>query len=304
MNPNFSVLNAFSIDLEEWFHICGVSTQYDDPSTWNKAPVHVVKDTEAILKVLDEVGVKATFLVVGWIAERYPDLIKRLSDAGHEIGCHGYFHKLIYTLTPGEFREDLVRCLEILRELSGQPVNVFRAPGFSMRSECFWVYPILKEEGINTDISIVPAVRDHGGIEGFMRDPFLLHTDKGELKIFPVSVMNVVGKTVPFSGGGYLRLFPLSFIKYGFRQNNGQGRPCMVYIHPREINTKQPRLRLPPIKYVKYYVGINSVENKLRLLLKTYRFAGVSETLEKISFFPNYRLINGEIHKELLSGEM
>lgn len=298
INRDFNVLNAFCIDLEEWFHICGVSTQYEDLSTWNKAPAHVVKDTEVIMRLLDEAGVKATFLAVGWIAERYPSLIKRLSDAGHEIGCHSYSHRLIYTLTPEEFKEDLVRSLGILREISGQSVNVFRAPGFSMKPESFWAYPILKEEGITVDVSVVPAVRDHGGIKGFMLDPFLLYTDKGELKIFPVSVLSIAGKTIPFSGGGYLRLFPLFIIKYGFRQNNSQGRPCMAYIHPREINTGQPRLKLPVKKYFKYYIGINSVESKLRILLKIYRFSSISETLANISSFPEYRLINGEIRKE------
>ena len=292
------IVNAFCVDLEEWFHICGISTPYDDPATWDEAPAHVVKDTEVIMRLLDEVGAKATFLTVGWIAERYPSLIKRLSDEGHEIGCHGYYHQLLYTLTPEEFTEDLTRSLDTLRQITGQSVSVFRAPGFSMKRECFWAHPILVENGIQIDISVVPAARDHGGIDGFTRDPLMLHTASGQIILFPVSVLKVFNKTVPFSGGGYLRLFPPAVVRYGFRQNHRQGRPCMVYIHPREINPGQPRLRLPLKKYLKYYVGINSTKEKLRSLLRRFNFATVTETLSSIDKFPEYEITDGEIRSK------
>jgi len=249
------------------------------------------------MRLLDEVGVKGTFLSVGWIGEKYPDLIRRLSNAGHEIGCHSYWHRLVYMLTPDEFRKDLEACLQILRELSQQPVTVFRAPGFSMKSECFWAYPILRENGIEIDVSIVPATRDHGGIDGFPRDPFQLRTSSGQIKVFPVSVWNVAGKTVPFSGGGYLRLFPLSLIKLGFSQNMRDGRPCMTYIHPREVNINQPRLKLPLKKYIKYYVGISTVVDKLRALLCTYRFTTVSDVLSNCEQLPQYYLDGDQIRE-------
>lgn len=291
--------NAFCVDLEEWFHICGVDTPLSDPNTWQGAPAHVVQDTEVILDLLEEVGAKGTFLTVGWIADQYPELIKKISKAGHEIGCHTYFHRLLYTLTPDEFRSDLVRCLEVLRRVSGQPVRVFRAPGFSMKKECYWAYPILRENGIEVDVSIVPARRDHGGIDGFVRDPFNLRTEFGDIVVYPVSVLNFAQKTIPFSGGGYLRLFPLSLVRYGFRQNMRAGRPCMLYIHPREVNVNQPRLQLPKIKYFKYYVGVNSVQDKLRSLLHTYHFTTVSEVLEEYSPTRQCYLIGEEIRESL-----
>ncbi len=241
-------LNAFCIDLEEWFHVCEVSTPYDNPTSWDKAPSQVVHDTEVIMRLLDEAKARATFLTVGWVAERHPSLIKRLADAGHEIGCHSFFHRLVYTLTPEEFDRDIQRAVKSLREVSGQPVNAFRAPGFSMKPECFWAYPILRKHGITVDVSVVPATRDHGGIDGFSRDAFVLHTPEGSMKVFPVSVMTAFGKRVPFSGGGYLRLFNLPIIRYGFRQNHRAGRPVMTYIHPREINPRQPKLQLPALK--------------------------------------------------------
>ncbi len=227
-------LNAFCVDLEEWFHICGVDTAYSDTASWESAPAHVVADTEQLMRLLDETGSRGTFLTVGWVAQRYPDLIRRLVDAGHEIGCHSYWHRLVFSLTPEQFDEDIGKCLALLRDISGQPVNAFRAPGFSITRDCFWAYPILRRHGITVDVSIVPARRDHGGVDGFTRDPFVLGTEAGDVHCFPVSVMTVAGRTVPFSGGGYLRLLPLSVVKAGYRQNHRQGRPGMSYIHPRK----------------------------------------------------------------------
>jgi polysaccharide deacetylase family protein (PEP-CTERM system associated) len=288
-------LNAFCVDLEEWFHVCGVQTPYSDPGTWDTAPSHVVKDTEVLMRLLDETGARATFMTVGWVAERHPELIRRLADAGHEIGCHSYFHRLVYTLEPDEFARDVARSAKILRDISGQAVRVFRAPGFSMKRECFWAYPILLANGIDTDTSIVPARRDHGGVEGFTRDPFLLRTEAGSCRCFPVSVMSIAGMTVPFSGGGYLRLLPQALIHAGYRQNHRAGRPGMCYIHPREINPTQPRLPLPRLKYFKYYVNLRATEEKLRRSLRAFRFATVSEVLDSVRAWPEYRLVDGDI---------
>ena len=288
-------LNAFCVDLEEWFHICAADTPYNDPDTWDDAPAHVVKDTETLMRLLDETGARGTFLTVGWVADKYPDLIKRLADAGHEIGCHSYYHRVVYEMTPEAFEEDIARCLATLRQISGQPVTAFRAPGFSITREAFWAYPILRRHGITVDVSIVPAVRDHGGVSGFTRDPFLLHTPEGDINCFPVSVMSIGGKAVPFSGGGYLRLFPMSLIKAGYSQNHRAGRPGMSYIHPREINPDQPRLKLPPKKSFKYYVGIRTAEEKLRRCLRAYRFTTIAEVVKSVTRWPEYEWIDGDI---------
>lgn len=293
--PSQQPLNAFCVDLEEWFHVCGVTTPYSDPATWAGAPTHVVADTEVLMRLLDETGARGTFMTVGWVAERYPQLIRRLVDAGHEIGCHSYFHRLVYTLSPAEFADDIARCVRVLREASGQPVRVFRAPGFSMKRECFWAYPILLDNGIDVDASIVPARRDHGGVAGFTRDPFLLRIPGGQVHCLPVSVMDIAGKTVPFSGGGYLRLFPQALIHAGYRQNHRAGRPAMCYIHPREINPEQPRLPLPRLKYFKYYVNLRSTEDKLRRCLRAFRFTTVSEVLASVRHWPEYELVQGDI---------
>lgn len=292
---NGTPLSAFCVDLEEWFHVCGVETRFSNPDAWADAPSHVVQDTEALMRLLDSAGARGTFLSVGWVARQHPDLIRRLVRAGHEIGCHGYWHRLVFSQSPDEFETDLARCLDILRDLSGQPVSVYRAPGFSMKRECFWAYPILRRHGIDVDVSIVPCRRDHGGIEGFVRDPFLLDTGEGAIRCFPVSVMSLAGRVVPFSGGGYLRLFPLWLIKAGFRQNFRAGRPAMSYIHPREINPDQPRLDLPVLKRIKYYINLASTERKLRALLQAFRFDTVSEVISHVTHWPRYELAGQDI---------
>lgn len=309
-------LNAFCVDLEEWWHICAADTPYNDPATWDSAPPFVVKDTETLMRLLDEAGAKGTFLTVGWVAEKYPSLIKRLADAGHEIGCHTYYHRVVYEQTPEEFDADIGRCLKVLREISGQGVTAFRAPGFSMKREAFaYAYPILRKHGIEVDVSIVPAARDHGGVEGFTRDPFILHlppppttgplapllTPQSSLltptsmRCWPVSVMDFLGRTVPFSGGGYLRLFPMSLVKAGYRQNHAAGRPGMAYIHPREIDPDQPRLKLPWKKYFKYYVGIKGCEGKLRQTLRAFKFTTIADVLSRVQKWPEYELRDGDI---------
>jgi polysaccharide deacetylase family protein (PEP-CTERM system associated) len=281
-------LNAFCVDLEEWFHSFGFRSPYADPRTWDDAPSCVVADTENLMRLLDEAGARGTFLTVGWIGRKHPDLIRRLAREGHEVGCHSFWHRLVFTLSPEEFERDLGECVGLLRELTGQPVDTYRAPGFSVTADALWCYPILRRHGITTDISVVPARRDHGGIADFPRDPFVLATSAGDVTCFPVSVMTILGRRVPFSGGGYLRLFPLSLMRAGFRENHAAGRPGMSYIHPREINPEQPRLPRPPLwdvkesaKYMKYYVNMRSTRPKLAALLREYRFGTVREVLER-----------------------
>ena len=296
-------LNAFCVDLEEWFHAFGgIAGRYADPRTWDDAAPCVVKDTETIMRMLDKAGTRGTFLTVGWVAKKYPDLIRSLAREGHEVGCHSYWHRLVYELTPEEFEKDLVECLDVLRDVSGQPVDTYRAPGFSVKAEALWCYPIMRRHGITTDISVVPAKRDHGGISAFPRDPFLLETAEGDVRCFPVSVMTVAGRRIPFSGGGYLRLFPLTLVEHGFRQNHAQGRPGMLYIHPREINPDQPRFTKPPlhkvaayVKYLKYYVNLASTLPKLDSLLSSFRFTTVREVLANQKHLSRRTILTDEL---------
>lgn len=283
------ILNAFCVDLEEWFHLFGSVGPYADPKRWNDAPSTVVHDTEILMRMLDKAGVRGTFLTVGWVAERNPDLIRRLAREGHEIGCHTYWHRLVYEMGPEEFEIDLARSLAVLRDLSDQPVDTFRAPAFSIRATETWAFEILVRHGITTDLSIVPAQGDHGGMAGASRDHGIVATPAGDLRCLVNPVMDFCGKTLPFAGGGYLRLYPQWLIDYGFDQNHAAGRACVTYIHPREVNPDHPRVPKPPLtrpkerlKYHKYYVNLRTTKRKLEHLLRCYRFGTSSEAATAI----------------------
>jgi polysaccharide deacetylase family protein (PEP-CTERM system associated) len=286
-------LNAFCVDLEDWFHSFGIRSPYEDPRTWDDAPSCVVADTETLMRMLDDAHVRGTFLTVGWVAERYPDLIRRLTREGHEIGCHTHLHRLVFNLTPEEFERDIVRSLSVLRDVSGQPVDTFRAPGFSIRETEMWAFPILRRHGITVDLSIVPARRDHGGMSSFTRDPCIIRTSEGDIRCIPNPVMTLLGRRVPFAGGGYLRLFPRSLLAAGVSENHAANRSCVTYIHPRETNVSQPRLPRPPlwrtlerIKYEKYYINLHTTAAKLRFLLARFRFGPVNALLPDIVHWP------------------
>ena len=274
-----AMLNAFCVDTEEWFHVCAVETPYADPATWNAAPSRVEHDTDVILQLLADAGAKGTFPTLGWVAERHPRLVRRIADQGHEVGCHGYHHHLVYEQTPQAFRAEIDRAKKLLEDVSGQQVVTFRAPGFSITREAFWAYPILADLGFRYDTSIVPAARTHGGVRDFSRDACTLATENGTLTLYPVSVMRFAGRTIPFSGGGYLRLFPDALLDAGFVQNHREGRPVMAYIHPREIDTEQPRMDMPWLRGFQYYVGLADCERKLRRMLARYAFGTVPAVL-------------------------
>lgn len=272
-------LNAFCVDTEEWFHVCAVDTPYMDPASWDAAPARVERGVDVMLGLLHEAGAKGTFPTLGWLAKKYPAMVRRIADQGHEVGCHGYYHRLVYEQTPADFRAEIDTARKLLQDVSGQAVTTFRAPGFSIVRSCFWAYPILAELGFTVDTSIVPATRDHGGVAGLGRDPFVLSTESGPITVFPVSVMSVLGRMVQFSGGGYLRLYPSAFVDMGFKQNHQAGRPVMTYIHPREVDPGQPRMPMPLAKSFKYYVGLGTCEAKLRRMLARYRFGTVPAVL-------------------------
>ena len=275
-----TIPNAFCVDLEEWFHIYDPRSPFEDVGSWDAARPMVVVDTDRLLRLLDACDVRGTFLIVGWVAKRYPDLVRRIVDQGHEVGCHSHLHRLVHTMSPDQFESDLCTALEILRDLSGQPVDIYRAPGFSITERCLpWAFDRLVRHGVRIDVSIVPGTCMYGGICTSPRDIHRVPVDGNCLIAFPVSVLQILGRSLQFSGGGYLRLFPKSLLRRGFDQNHRAGRPVMTYIHPRDINPNQPRLPLSPIGRVRYYTGLKSCYEKLNWMLHQYRFMTVSEVV-------------------------
>jgi polysaccharide deacetylase family protein (PEP-CTERM system associated) len=265
--------HLLSVDLEDWFHIVegGDSIAMEN---WENLPGRVEHNTRRLLAVFSELKVKATFFVLGWIAERYPDLIGEIMAGGHEIASHGYSHALVYELTREGFEADLERASVAISAVTGESPTGFRSTSFSIRHDCLWALEVLRDRGYEFDSSIFPASRGHGGAPGYSRFPFEI----SGLMEYPISIISVAGFTLPFSGGGYFRLMPYSIIKAGLEFYEKAGHPAVVYLHPRDIDPDTPRVKeLSFIRRFKCYVNVHKAEIKLRRMLAEFEFGSVSE---------------------------
>ena len=238
------MLNALTIDVEDYFQVSGFE-RHVDRRDWDRYESRVVPNTYRLLSLLEEQQTQGTFFVLGWVAERFPELVRDIHRAGHEIGSHSYWHRLIYQLTPDEFRADLVHSRDVLEQITGEPVTAYRAPSFSITKDSLWALEILVEEGFDSDSSIYPIYHDRYGIPDAQPALHRLATKAGELWEFPASVLRVGRMNLPISGGGYFRLYPLPFTIRALRKVNRQlQRPFVFYAHPWEIDPTQPRLRV------------------------------------------------------------
>jgi len=273
--------NLFTVDLEDWFHFefGGFSVPLD---SWGQMESRVEAVTEQLLKVLDDHQTTATFFVLGWIAEKYPALIKKIADARHEIGCHTYCHHLISQIDPVKFRQDLQKAKSLLEDASGQAVIGFRAPYFSIDQTSEWAFEILSEEGFLYDSSIFPAKRMIGGCPSGQTTPHLMHSKSGDLYEMPITVMELLGKRFTMFGGGYFRLLPLCLVSAGIKRLNANGVPVNFYIHPHDLDDGQPRVDMGSFSRFRRYVGVSKTCRKLDRLLERHQFISVKEYLETI----------------------
>jgi polysaccharide deacetylase family protein (PEP-CTERM system associated) len=213
-------------------------------------------------------------------------LVRKIQRAGHEIGSHGYAHVLAYEVGQQAFEEDIIRSKSILEDLTGSEVIGFRSPGFCVRQDSLWVFDAVAKAGYRYDASVFPAHHGHGGLAGTPVGPYLVSTPHGPLVEIPVSTVKVLGRRVCCFGGGYLRLAPLPVIQWGVRQLHQEGRPLVVYVHPREIDPDHPRLRLTPWRYFKCYVNLRSTLPKLTWLLNRYRFTALADLSARVAPSP------------------
>ncbi len=282
--PANKMLHALSFDIEDWFHIVDIPA-CDDPESWSSFPSIVERRTEQILEILDAFDTKATFFILGWIADKYPKLVQRIAEGGHELATHSFWHRRVYQLSPEQFRQDIADSIAAIEQPSGCQVRGFRAPSFSITPGTEWAFDVLAECGVTYDASLFPAARAHGG---YMCDPgpgSVVAASGRKMAELPMSTMGLLGKRVCYSGGGYFRLFPLGLINAGIKQAAREGRPTVIYLHPRDFATDCPKVPMPPHRRFKCYVGRASTEKKLRTLLKKYRFGTCREVLENA--FPN-----------------
>jgi len=273
------VLNILTIDVEDWFHICALDNGNDKIENWHKYKTRVIDNTDKVLRILKGNNTKATFFFLGWIVEQYPQLVMRVKEEGHEIATHGYAHKLVYKQTPAEFFEDLKKSIEIIEGIAKIKVLGNRSAGFSITEKTPWAFDMIAKAGLQYDSTVFPASRGHGGFVGAAKNIHIIKTKLGNLTEIPIPVINVMGREIAFSGGGYLRLFPYWFIKNSIAQLNKQGTPVVVYVHPRDFDLHQPRMKMPLGRRFKSYINISTTENKFKALLCDFDFVPIKEVI-------------------------
>lgn len=273
--------DILSIDVEEYFHAT-LFKERIPRKEWKEREGRAAGSVDILLRHLDDWGVKGTWFVLGWFAERNRAVVRAISDAGHEIASHGFDHTLLGELGPDAFREDLRRSRGVLEEITEKRVVGYRAPTFSITSGTLWALPILAEEGYLYDSSIFPVHHDRYGIPGFPRHPVRLSFDTGEIVEFPLNTWRLFGFNLPVSGGGYLRLLPFPAIRHGLRAIRREKGIVMLYIHPWEIDPDQPRLPLPPLSRFRHYHALARTAKKLQALIADGRFTTAANVLQKI----------------------
>jgi len=279
------IMHALSFDIEDWFHI--VETEAgENPHQWSAFPSIVEGRTRQILELLREFDVRATFFILGWVAERYPSVVRMIADEGHEIGTHSFWHRKVYELTPEAFHEDLLDSIDVIREHSGVEVHGFRAPSFSIIPGTEWAFDVIRKVGLKYDASLFPARRAHGGYPCECGPHLQNGRDSEPIPELPMSVLPLGPFRFCFSGGGYFRLLPAWLIERGFELAERAKRPAVVYLHPRDFATDCPVAAMSAFRRFKCYVGQGSTEGKLRRLLEKYRFTTCYEVLRHANLAP------------------
>lgn len=263
--------NVFTVDVEDWFNFefGGFSAPMD---TWSSLPSRVELGVDRLLGLLSDAGAVGTFFVLGWVGERHPGLVRRIAQAGHEIGCHSYAHQAVHGMSPAAFAEDLRRARGLLQDVSGAEVASFRAPMFSITQDMGWAFEALVRAGFRYDSSLFPGRRLDGGAVGADPRPHVISTPAGELAEFPISLLSLGKRRIPLFGGGYFRLAPLPMVLLGARLLARQGQPVMFYIHPHDLDADQPRVVKGRLGQFRRYHGIEGAPAKLAGLLREVPF--------------------------------
>lgn len=267
-------MNILTFDVEDWFHVLDNDSTKNEKQ-WLQFESRIKQNMDVIFALLEKHNQNATFFSLGWVARKYPELIKKIDSLGYEIGTHSDMHQLAYEFDRDQFRNDLDTSVKSIEDIIGKKVRAYRAPGFSLMKENKWVFEELIKNGIEIDCSVFPAKRAHGGFEEFGHaEPSYVEVNSGKIKEFPINLYPVWGKNIIFSGGGYFRLLPYSLIKHFM--NNSQY--VMTYLHPRDFDYDQPMIEgLSAFRRFKSYVGLRSTSNKLDRLLNDFNFVDLQE---------------------------
>jgi polysaccharide deacetylase family protein (PEP-CTERM system associated) len=267
--------NALTIDFEDWYH--GIELPRED---WRLHEDRLASVTPRLLALLAEVEARATFFVLGDVAERQPELVEEIHSAGHEIATHGWSHEFVYRLDADTFARELRRSVDTLGEIIGAPIRGHRAPYFSITKDSLWALDILSEHGIAYDSSIFPVRNYRYGIEDAPRWPYKVSTRQGELTEFPMTTVELLGRRVPISGGAYFRIYPYAVTRRAFRSLNAKGRFVVFYLHPWELDPGHPRIDVPRRVAATHHANLRRTEPRFRRLLRDFDFKPMGDMID------------------------
>jgi polysaccharide deacetylase family protein (PEP-CTERM system associated) len=272
--------NVVSFDVEDYFHVAAFADRVDK-SQWSSFPSRVEANTNKILEMLAIDAKLGTFFVLGWVAEQFPHLVRRIADAGHEVACHSLEHRYVYAMSPSEFRSDTRRAKQSIEDACGQSVRGYRAPSFSITKDSLWAIEILAELGFHYDSSIFPVVHPNYGMPKIPRFPFAISTKSGELVEFPLTTVDMGRLRSPMSGGAYLRILPYLYMSWGFGYlNKRENQPFCLYLHPWELDAEQPRMSGSLTSRLRHYIGLRGTQSKLARLLKEFEYERMGAVID------------------------
>jgi polysaccharide deacetylase family protein (PEP-CTERM system associated) len=275
-----------TIDVEDHFHV-SVFDGVVPRRQWEELESRVAANTERLLEIFEDARVRATFFVLGWVGERVPGLVRQIAAAGHEVASHGYAHRLVYDQTPRDFRADVRRAKQVLEDACGAAVSGYRAPSYSVTPRSLWALDILIEEGYGYDTSIFPIHHDRYGIPLSPRHAWCVRRPAGTLVEVPASTAAFAGLNLPIGGGGYFRILPYGWTRYGIAHVNAvERRPVVFYLHPWEIDPGQPRLSAGWMGRFRHYRNLDKTEGRLQQLLRDFTFAPLRTVLPLIDLEP------------------
>ena len=278
------IKNALTVDVEDYFQVSAFAGSIDRKD-WENIPLRVEDNTQRLLQLFSDTRVKATFFVLGWVAERVPGLIREIAAEGHEVACHGYSHELVYNQTQEVFRQETLRSKSLLEDIIQVPVHGYRAASYSITERSLWALDVLCEAGFSYDSSIFPVHHDRYGMPGSPEYPYKIKSPGGqELTEFPLSTAKIFGYRLPVAGGGYFRLYPYQVTKFGLSQINRKDRPFIFYLHPWEIDPAQPRVKTGWMSRFRHYNNLDKFEARLLRLIKDFEFGNVKDVLGDIGF--------------------
>ena len=277
------VINALTVDVEDYFQVSAFADNIER-SDWDTCESRVEANNAKLLELFDSFNYKATFFVLGWVAERYPQIVRAIHEKGHEVACHGYSHQLIYNQTPEVFKEETEKAKKILEDIIQKPVLGYRAASYSITQKSMWALDILADSGFVYDSSIFPVRHDRYGIPGAEDKPHQLTTPSGQTLVeFPISTKSYFGYRLPVGGGGYFRIYPYAFSLMALKSiNNSMDQPFIFYLHPWEIDPEQPRIESSWLSKFRHYNNLHKCEDRLTKLLTDFRFSTVKDVLSDL----------------------